>query len=72
VIVERFYDKRAWRAARPDRRQWVRTIVVETASLFARDLMVQEIGYAMLRSLDVTPVAADSLSSLLDDGPHQI
>ena len=26
----------------------VRTIIVETASRFARDLMVQEVGYAML------------------------
>jgi hypothetical protein len=34
--------------------------------------MVQEVGYAMLRSLGVTLVAADSPSSLLDDGPHQI
>jgi DNA invertase Pin-like site-specific DNA recombinase len=31
--------------------------------------MVQEIGYAMLRSLGVTLVAADSPSSFLDDGP---
>jgi DNA invertase Pin-like site-specific DNA recombinase len=28
----------------------VRTIIVETANRFARDLMVQEVGYAMLRS----------------------
>jgi hypothetical protein len=31
--------------------------------------MVQEIRYAMLRSLGVTLVAADSPSSFLDDGP---
>src|SRR5437867_72839 len=37
----------------------VRTIIVETANRFARDLMVQEVGYAMLRSLGVTLVAAD-------------
>jgi DNA invertase Pin-like site-specific DNA recombinase len=47
----------------------VRTIIVETANRFARDLMVQEVGYAMLRSLGVTLVAADSPSSFLDDGP---
>jgi DNA invertase Pin-like site-specific DNA recombinase len=35
----------------------VRTIIVETANRFARDLMVQEVGYAMLRSLGVTLVA---------------
>jgi hypothetical protein len=43
----------------------VRTIIVETANRFARDLMVQEVGYAMLRGLGVTLVAADSPSSLL-------
>src|ERR1035438_8578818 len=47
----------------------VRTIIVETANRFARDLMVQEVGFAMLRSLGVTLVAADSPSSFLDDGP---
>src|ERR1700722_19745254 len=47
----------------------VRKIIVETANRFARDLMVQEVGYAMLRSLSVTLVAADSPSSFLDDGP---
>ena len=47
----------------------VRTIIVETANRFARDLMVQEVGYAMLRSLGVTLVAADSPSSFLVDGP---
>ena len=31
--------------------------------------MVQEVGYAMLRSLGVTLVAADSPSSFLDDRP---
>ena len=47
----------------------VRTIIVETANRFARDLMVQEVGYAMLRGLGVTLVAADSPSSFLDGGP---
>jgi DNA invertase Pin-like site-specific DNA recombinase len=47
----------------------VRTIIVETASRFARDLMVQEVGFAMLRNLGVTLIAADSPSSFLDDGP---
>jgi len=42
-----------------------RTIIVETANRFARDLMVQEVGYATLRSLGVTLVAADSPSSCL-------
>src|ERR1700730_770808 len=47
----------------------VRTIIVETANRFARDLMVQEFGFAMLRALGVTLIAADSPSSFLDDGP---
>jgi DNA invertase Pin-like site-specific DNA recombinase len=47
----------------------VRTIVVETANRFGRDLMVQEVGFAMLRSLGVTLVAADNPGSFLDDGP---
>jgi len=36
---------------------------------FARDLLVQAVGYAMLRSMGVTLVAADCPSSFLDDGP---
>jgi DNA invertase Pin-like site-specific DNA recombinase len=47
----------------------VRTVIVETASRFARDLMVQEVGFAMLRDLGVTLIAADSPTSFLDDGP---
>jgi DNA invertase Pin-like site-specific DNA recombinase len=47
----------------------VRTIVVETASRFARDLMVQEVGYAKLRERGIDLIAADSPSSFLDDGP---
>ena len=47
----------------------VRTIIVETANRFARDLMVQEVGFAMLRDLGVTLIAADSPGSFLDDGP---
>src|SRR5580704_12048113 len=47
----------------------VRTIVVETANRFARDLMVQEVGFAMLRNLGITLIAADSPASFLDDGP---
>jgi DNA invertase Pin-like site-specific DNA recombinase len=38
----------------------VRTIIVETASRFARDLMVQEVGYTRLRELGIELVAADS------------
>jgi DNA invertase Pin-like site-specific DNA recombinase len=47
----------------------VRTIIVETANRFARDLMVQEVWFAMLRDLGIALIAADSPSSFLDDGP---
>jgi DNA invertase Pin-like site-specific DNA recombinase len=47
----------------------VRIIVVETANRFARDLMVQEVGFSMLRELGITLIAADSPTSFLDDGP---
>jgi DNA invertase Pin-like site-specific DNA recombinase len=47
----------------------VRTIIVETANRFARDLMVQEVGYRMLCDLGITLIAADSPSAFLDDGP---
>jgi DNA invertase Pin-like site-specific DNA recombinase len=81
VIVDWFYDAAVSGAdpieARPGFAELlariagngVRTVIVETANRFARDLMVQEVGYAMLRSLGVTLVAADSPSSFLDDGP---
>ena len=47
----------------------VRTIIVENASRFSRDLIVQETGYAMLRCRGIDLIAADSPSSFLDDGP---
>jgi DNA invertase Pin-like site-specific DNA recombinase len=47
----------------------VRTIVVETANRFARDLIVQETGYRMLRRLGIELIAADSPGSFVDDTP---
>jgi DNA invertase Pin-like site-specific DNA recombinase len=47
----------------------VRTIVVETASRFARDLMVQEVGHARLRERGIDLIAADSPQSFIDDTP---
>ena len=46
-----------------------RAIIVETASRFARDLMVQEVGYARLRERKIELIAADSPGSFQDDGP---
>ena len=46
-----------------------KTIVVETANRFARDLMVQEVGFAMLKARGIDLVAADSPTAFLDDTP---
>jgi DNA invertase Pin-like site-specific DNA recombinase len=46
-----------------------RTIIVETANRFARDLMVQEVGFAMLKARGIDLIAADSPTSFLDDTP---
>jgi len=47
----------------------VRTIIVETANRFARDLMVQEVGFAKLRERGVELIAADSPNAFLDNTP---
>lgn len=47
----------------------VRTILVETASRFARDLIVQETGYRMLKSRGIDLVAVDSPESFVADTP---
>jgi len=47
----------------------VRTVVVETASRFARDLMVQETGWRMLREAGIVLIAADSPESFVADTP---
>jgi DNA invertase Pin-like site-specific DNA recombinase len=47
----------------------VRTIIVETANRFARDLMVQEVGFAMLQARGIDIIAADSPTAFLDDTP---
>jgi DNA invertase Pin-like site-specific DNA recombinase len=47
----------------------VRTIIVETASRFARDLMVQEVGHAKLYERGIDLIAADNPGSFIDDTP---
>src|SRR5918993_1732342 len=47
----------------------VRTILVETANRFARDLIVQETGFVMLKERGIELIAADSPTSFLDDTP---
>jgi len=80
-IVEEYYDEAISGADHVDSRpgfksmlerllaNGVRTIVVETASRFARDLMVQEIGFAMLKERGVALIAADKPDAFLDDTP---
>jgi DNA invertase Pin-like site-specific DNA recombinase len=50
---------------RPD----IRTILVETANRFARDLIVQETGYRMLKSLGIELVPVDAPQHFTEDTP---
>jgi DNA invertase Pin-like site-specific DNA recombinase len=50
----------------------VRTILVETASRFARDLIVQETGWRLLRDAEINLIAADSPEAFLDDTPTAV
>ena len=50
----------------------VRTIIVETANRFARDLIVQETGYRMLRDAGISLIAADSPDTFIDDTPTAV
>jgi DNA invertase Pin-like site-specific DNA recombinase len=49
----------------------VRTIIVENASRFARDLIVQETGYRMLTAQGFTLIAADDPDAFTADTPTQ-
>jgi DNA invertase Pin-like site-specific DNA recombinase len=46
-----------------------RTVIVENASRFARDLIVQETGYQMLKTKGIELIAADAPDSFLSDTP---
>lgn len=50
----------------------VRTIIVETANRFARDLIVQETGYAMLKGQGIDLIAADSPGAFLEETPTAV
>ena len=47
----------------------VQTIIVETANRFARDLIVQETGFVMLKERGIELIAADKPDAFLDDTP---
>ena len=49
-----------------------RTIIVENATRFARDLIVQETGYQMLKARGIELIAADSPDSFLSDTPTAV
>jgi DNA invertase Pin-like site-specific DNA recombinase len=50
----------------------VRTIIVETANRFARDLIVQETGWRYLKDQGITLIAADSPKAFLDETPTSV
>lgn len=50
----------------------VRTIIVETANRFARDLIVQETGHRMLRDQGITLIAADSPDTFIEETPTTV
>lgn len=84
TIVEEFYDAAVSGADALDARpgfsealkriaaNGVRTIIVETASRFARDLIVAETGFRRLRDAGITLIAADAPNSFLDDTPTSV
>ena len=50
----------------------VRTIIVETANRFARDLIVQETGWKRLHADGITLIAADSPYQFVDETPTAV
>ena len=50
----------------------VRTIIVETANRFARDLIVQETGWKQLHANGIALIAADSPDQFLDETPTAV
>jgi hypothetical protein len=50
----------------------VRTIIVETANRFARDLIVQETGWKRLHADGITLIAADAPEQFIDDTPTAV
>jgi DNA invertase Pin-like site-specific DNA recombinase len=50
----------------------VRTVIVETANRFARDLIVQEIGWKRLHADGITLIAADAPEQFINDTPTAV
>lgn len=84
VLVDTFYDQavkgsdpvdvRPGFAAMLDRiaGNGVRTVIVETANRFSRDLIVQETGHRYLTGLGITLIAADSPDTFVEDTPTSV
>lgn len=84
VIVDTFYDAdvrgddpvdvRPGFAAMLDRiaGNGVRTIIVEMANRFSRDLIVQETGHKFLKDEGITLIAADSPETFVEDTPTSV
>jgi DNA invertase Pin-like site-specific DNA recombinase len=84
VIVHEYYDAAVSGADPVDTRQGfndmlaymlgngARTIIVENASRFARDLIVQETGYQALKAKGIELIAADSPDSFVSDTPTAV
>ena len=78
-VVREFYDAGVSGADpvgdRPGFREMLKelngtsVILVENATRFARDLMVQEVGYQHLKAMGVELIACDKPESFLDDSP---
>jgi DNA invertase Pin-like site-specific DNA recombinase len=47
----------------------VKTVLVETANRFARDAIVQEIGFRKLRDMGFALIAVDSPNAFVEDTP---
>jgi DNA invertase Pin-like site-specific DNA recombinase len=65
---EGFRQMLAYLATRYD----VRTVLVETASRFARDLIVQETGYQMLKARGITLIPVDAPNHFTEDTPTAV
>jgi DNA invertase Pin-like site-specific DNA recombinase len=84
TIVDEFYDKAVKGSDPVDTRPGfaqmldyinthdVRIILVESASRFARDLMVQETGYAYLKKQNITLICVDDPDNFILDTPTAI
>ena len=81
AIVDEFYDAAVTGADHVHERKGfaamlariegngVRVVLVETASRFARDILVQETGWRFLKERGIDLIAVDSPGAFLDDTP---